>query len=371
MASDEAGAAGHQCPGQGPQASTARGACRPGRSRSCAANPRPPRLPRFGRAAAGQLARSPLSPRVSHPRHGAAPRHARAGRCARTSRRAPGSSPSTSAGADSRAGTSRGQGLEIGALHRPLWVPSKGVVVRYVDRMDVALPALPLRRARRRAARAGPHRRRRREAHLTAGRLRGLRHRQPLHRAHRGPDRGAREPPARAAPWRHPLPRGAGSPPHLRLALATGDFVAVARDHREGPAWSRRSHQEEWAPVGRRVPAEQVAERVRARSTSTTTRSTSTSGLQGEFLELFEFARDEGAHLPFRDRAADAERSTSSSRSCAGSRARRPRGRPPPSREGADREWREQADLDMPRYRRSRCRAAPLSASDWRGTMLP
>jgi predicted SAM-dependent methyltransferase len=46
------------------------------------------------------------------------------------------------------------------------------------------------------------------------------------------------------------------------LRPATG-FEHVLRDHREGPAWSRRSHFEEWARWVDRVPEAGVAERAR------------------------------------------------------------------------------------------------------------
>ena len=157
----------------------------------------------------------------------------------------------------------RGSGLEIGALHRPLRVPS-GARVRYVDRFDAA----------------------------------GLRRHYPELRAQKlvGVDviDNGEELSSQAdlsadflianhfiEHTEDPLGTLAN---HLRvlrqggiLYLAVPDrhqtFDAdrpatplehVIRDHREGPGWSRAAHYEEWARLVEKVPRELVSGRARA-----------------------------------------------------------------------------------------------------------
>jgi predicted SAM-dependent methyltransferase len=155
----------------------------------------------------------------------------------------------------------KGDGLEIGALHYPLWVPS-GVRVRYVDRMDVAdlhshYPELPVHK-------------------LVA-----------VDVIDDGEKLSSQEDcSADFIVANHfiehtedPLETLAN---HLRVLRPGGViFMAVpdrrrtfderrvptplehiVQDHVEGPARSRREHQEEWARLVEEVPESDVAARV-------------------------------------------------------------------------------------------------------------
>ena len=71
----------------------------------------------------------------------------------------------------------------------------------------------------------------------------------------------------------------------------------MIRDHREGPAWSRRGHQEEWARLVDKVPEEAVTrevERLEREGYSIHFHVWQPS----EFKELLDYARREGG-LPF------------------------------------------------------------------------
>jgi predicted SAM-dependent methyltransferase len=156
----------------------------------------------------------------------------------------------------------RGSGLEVGALHRPLRVPT-GVRVRYVDRMDRAqllshYPELadePLVDVD--VIDDGETLSSQEDASVDfvianhfiehtqdplgtlSNLLRVLRPGGTLYLA--VPDR------------RRTF--DADRPPT--------SLEHVVRDHREGPAWSRATHQEEWARLVDQVPAAEVAEHVR------------------------------------------------------------------------------------------------------------
>jgi predicted SAM-dependent methyltransferase len=156
----------------------------------------------------------------------------------------------------------RGDGLEIGALHRPLPVP-KRVSVRYVDRMGVAELRAHYEELRDQqlvdvdvvddgetlASQADEsadfiianHFIEHTEDPLGAlsNHLRVLRVGGILYLA--VPDR------------RHTFDADRQSTP----------LAHVVRDHSDGPAWSRPIHQEEWARLVEKVPADGVAERVR------------------------------------------------------------------------------------------------------------
>lgn len=190
----------------------------------------------------------------------------------------------------------RGCGLEIGALHRPLYVPP-AARVRYVDRMDKG----------------------------------GLRHHypelagEPLVEVHIIDDAETLATQADASAdfivanhfiehTQDPLGTLAN---HLRvlrpggvLYLAVPDrrrtfdvnrsstpLEHVIRDHRDGPAWSRTGHQEEWARLVDKVPEDEVArhvERLERENYSIHFHVWQPS----EFEELLEYARGEGG-LPF------------------------------------------------------------------------
>jgi SAM-dependent methyltransferase len=71
----------------------------------------------------------------------------------------------------------------------------------------------------------------------------------------------------------------------------------VIRDHRDGPAWSRKGHQEEWARLVDKVPEGEVArevERLEREDYSIHFHVWQPS----EFTELLDYARGEGG-LPF------------------------------------------------------------------------
>ncbi len=70
----------------------------------------------------------------------------------------------------------------------------------------------------------------------------------------------------------------------------------VVRDHREGPAWSRPIHQEEWARLVDKVPIAEVPARVRALKRSDYSIHFHV-WTPSEFTLLLEYARHEG--LPF------------------------------------------------------------------------
>jgi predicted SAM-dependent methyltransferase len=156
----------------------------------------------------------------------------------------------------------RGDGLEIGALHRPLRVPAS-VNVRYVDRMDVAdLRAHypELRKAQlvdvdiiddgetlssQADASAdfiiANHFIEHTEDPIgtVANHLRVLRPGGVLYLA---------------VPDRHHT---------FDVDRVPTPVDHIVRDHRDGPAWSRPIHQEEWARLVEKVAAEDVPERVR------------------------------------------------------------------------------------------------------------
>lgn len=190
----------------------------------------------------------------------------------------------------------RGDGLEIGALHCPLRVPS-GVTVRYVDRMDAAglqvhYPELPpdklvtveivddgetLRSQPDSSANfiIANHFIEHTEDPLgtLANHLRVLRSGGILYLA--VPDRrrtfdADREP----TPLEH-----------------------VVEDHRDGPARSRRRHQEEWARLVEKVPANEVPTRVDALE-ATNYSIHFHAWAPREFEALLDYAR-EAEGLPF------------------------------------------------------------------------
>ncbi len=71
----------------------------------------------------------------------------------------------------------------------------------------------------------------------------------------------------------------------------------VIRDHQEGPSWSRREHQEEWARLVKKVPSDAVAECVRMLDeTDYSIHFHVWSSI--EFRELLEHAR-RVLHIPF------------------------------------------------------------------------
>ena len=71
----------------------------------------------------------------------------------------------------------------------------------------------------------------------------------------------------------------------------------VVRDHREGPAWSRGTHQEEWARLVDKVPEAEVPARVRKLEEEDYSIHFHVWN-PSEFTELLEYARDEQS-LPF------------------------------------------------------------------------
>jgi SAM-dependent methyltransferase len=190
----------------------------------------------------------------------------------------------------------RGQGLEIGALHRPLWVPSKAVV-RYVDRMDVEA----LRSHYAELA----------DEQLVAvdivdnGEVLASQEDASADFVIANHFIEHTEDPIRALANHLRVLRPGGilylAVPDRRHTFDSGRDATtlehIVRDHREGPAWSRSLHQEEWARFVDRVPAEQVAERVRWLEQHDYSIHFHVWTPE-EFLELLEFARDE-EHLPF------------------------------------------------------------------------
>lgn len=190
----------------------------------------------------------------------------------------------------------RGTGLEIGALHRPLWVPA-GVAVRYVDRMDVEklrthYPELAHERlvapdiiedGETLASEADASADFIIANHFIehtqdpigalASHLRVLRPGGILYLA--VPDR------------RHTFDADREPTPLEHLV----------RDHRDGPAWSRALHQEEWARFVDRVPAAEVADRVRWLEEHDYSIHFHVWN-PDEFRRVLEFARDE-ERLPF------------------------------------------------------------------------
>jgi predicted SAM-dependent methyltransferase len=190
----------------------------------------------------------------------------------------------------------RGSGLEIGALHSPLPLPS-GATVRYVDRMD----------------RAGLR------AHYPELANEAL---VEVDIVDDGETLGT-QPDASAdfvianhfiEHTQDPLGTLAN---HLRvlrvggiLYLAVPDrrhtfdvdrpptpLEHVVRDHREGPAWSRPIHQEEWARLVDKVPAAEVPARVRVLEQSDYSIHFHV-WTPAEFTALLEHARRE-QRLPF------------------------------------------------------------------------
>ncbi|HTD58888.1 MAG TPA: methyltransferase domain-containing protein [Solirubrobacteraceae bacterium] len=190
----------------------------------------------------------------------------------------------------------KGEGLEIGALHYPLWVPS-GVRVRYVDRMDVAdlhghYPELPL------------------------DKLVAVDVVDDGERLSSQPDGSADFVIANhfIEHTEDPLEALAN---HLRVLRPGGVvFMAVpdrrrtfderrsptpiehiVEDHLEGPARSRRVHQEEWARLVEQTPESEVA----ARADELEREDYSIHfhvWAPWEFTALLDYARNEG-RLPF------------------------------------------------------------------------
>ncbi|MGA2470504.1 MAG: methyltransferase domain-containing protein [Solirubrobacteraceae bacterium] len=189
-----------------------------------------------------------------------------------------------------------GQGLEIGALHRPLPV-AKDVTVRYVDRMHAAslrahYPELqdePLvdvdiidngeTLSSQPDASAdfiiANHFIEHTEDPIgaIANHLRALRPGGILYLA--VPDR------------RHTFDSG----------REPTSLVHVVRDHREGPTWSRATHQREWAIHVEKVPETEAAERVRWLEEHDYSIHFHVWD-PDSFRKLLEFARDE-EKLPF------------------------------------------------------------------------
>ncbi|MFZ1153599.1 MAG: methyltransferase domain-containing protein [Solirubrobacteraceae bacterium] len=190
----------------------------------------------------------------------------------------------------------RGDGLEIGALHYPLRVPS-GVTVRYVDRMDIAAlhshyPDLPLQK-------------------LVA-----------VDVIDDG-EKLATQPDSSAdfiianhfiEHTEDPLETLAS---HLRV-LRPGGIIYLAvpdrrrtfderraptplehiiQDHLEGPAWSRLAHQEEWARLVEDVDASEVPARVQVLEEEDYSIHFHVWA-PWEFRALLDYARNEG-ELPF------------------------------------------------------------------------
>jgi predicted SAM-dependent methyltransferase len=190
----------------------------------------------------------------------------------------------------------RGEGLEIGALHRPLRVPAS-VSVRYVDRMDVA----DLR----------AHYPELRKAHLV-----------DVDIIDDGETLGSQADASADFIIANHFIEHTQDPigtiaNHLRvlrpggvLYLAVPDrrhtfdvdrtptpVDHIMRDHRDGPAWSRPIHQEEWARLVEKVAPEGVAERVRWLEDHDYSIHFHVWN-PDEFRLLLEFARDH-EHLPF------------------------------------------------------------------------
>jgi SAM-dependent methyltransferase len=189
-----------------------------------------------------------------------------------------------------------GSGLEIGALHCPLWVPA-GVTVRYVDRMDIA----------------------------------GLRHQYPELADERLVDvdviddgevlatqadasadflianhfiEHTEDPIGTLAAHLRVLRRGGIlylAVPDRRRTFDAGraptTLEHLIRDHREGPTGSRAAHQEEWARVVDRLSEDEVPARVRWLEEHDYSIHFHV-WTPAEFRELLEYARDE-ERLPF------------------------------------------------------------------------
>ncbi len=190
-----------------------------------------------------------------------------------------------------------GSGLEVGALHRPLRIPS-AARVRYVDRMDT--PAL---RAHYRE--------------LAAEQLVEVDVVDDGEKLTTQADGSADFIIANHFIEHTEDPIGTLAS-HLRvlrpggiLYLAVPDrrrtfdvdrpatpLSHVIRDHDEGPAWSRPVHQEEWARLVDKVPAADVEARVRALE-ETDYSIHFHVWAPAEFAELLRYARED-AQLPFR-----------------------------------------------------------------------
>ena len=190
----------------------------------------------------------------------------------------------------------RGEGLEIGALHYPLRVPS-GARVRYVDRMDVAdlhrpLPELPL------------------------GKLVAVDVIDDGERLLSQPDRSAdfiianhfiehTEDPLAAIASHLRVLRPGGimymAVPDRRRTFdahrAATPLEHIVEDHRDGPARSRPAHQEEWARLVEHVADSEVAARARALEQEDYSIHFHVWA-PPEFGALLEYARHEGG-LPF------------------------------------------------------------------------
>jgi SAM-dependent methyltransferase len=156
----------------------------------------------------------------------------------------------------------RGQGLEIGGLHRPLAVPRRAKV-RYVDRMDV-------------------EELRRHYPELAGELLVDVDVIDDGEKLGTQPDASANFIIANHFIEHTEDPLGTLES-HLRvlqpggiLYLAVPDrrhtfdvdrpptpIEHIMRDRREGPAWSRAGHQEEWARVVEGTPEDELADRVR------------------------------------------------------------------------------------------------------------
>ena len=190
----------------------------------------------------------------------------------------------------------RGEGLEIGALHCPLRVPP-GATVRYVDRMDVAdlrshYPELP------------------------ADKLVRVEIVDDGERLDSQPDSSADFIIANHFIEHTEDPLGTLAN-HLRvlrsggiLYLAVPDrrrtfdvdreptpLEHVVQDHRQGPAGSRRLHQEEWARLVEKVPATEVPARVAALE-ATNYSIHFHAWAPWEFEALLDYAREQEG-LPF------------------------------------------------------------------------
>lgn len=190
----------------------------------------------------------------------------------------------------------RGDGLEIGALHCPLRVPS-GVTVRYVDRMDVAAlrthyPELP------------------------GNKLVPVEIIDDGEKLDSQPDSSANFIIANHFIEHTEDPLGALAN-HLRV-LRTGGILYLAvpdrrrtfdadrkptplehivQDHRDGPARSRRQHQEEWARLVEKAPATEVSARVTELEATNYSIHFHVWAPQ-EFAALLDYAREQEG-LPF------------------------------------------------------------------------
>jgi predicted SAM-dependent methyltransferase len=189
-----------------------------------------------------------------------------------------------------------GSGLEIGALHRPLRTRA-GATVRYVDRMDT-----PTLRSHYRE--------------LATEDLVEVDIVDDGEKLETQPDGSADFVIANHFIEHTEDPLGTLSN-HLRV-LRSGGILYLAvpdrrhtfdaerapttldhlqRDHDEGPGWSRAIHQEEWARLVDKVPAEEVAERVRVLERDDYSIHFHVWA-PDEFAEVLRHARDE-RRLPF------------------------------------------------------------------------